>query len=271
MALTWSRSIEWDLEDWRDQAAAGTPIPTCSFLSAPPDRPSSRSSRPRRSAGVRGPDGLPRVRAGNQPGVGHLGRDLRRGASQAAQGLAGPPAPGVLRAGAVYGVARPGPARRERGRRRPNAAARRPSPTPTPRPPPHTSRPHHPFGVQTMARRHSPPTAAAPSLGATRRGPPPQPTRTVAATPGAARSPRAGGYAPRTGSVLGDSLKFGTRFAYSDKRLPKRQESTTKRLPPNRSDRLPATPPPPALAPQRDVRRRPEPARGHRAVAAVQL
>ena len=45
MALTWSRSIEWDVDDWRDQAACTDTDPDLFFPSAAPVRPSSRWDR----------------------------------------------------------------------------------------------------------------------------------------------------------------------------------------------------------------------------------
>ena len=89
VALTWSRTFDWDTDDWRVKPSAERrPRPVLPGR-APPAWRSTRSSGQGRVPGVRGAAAVPRVRPGDEPGVGRVGGDLRGGAPQAPQAVAG--------------------------------------------------------------------------------------------------------------------------------------------------------------------------------------
>ena len=97
MALTWSRSIDWDSDDWRDQAACRDTDPDLFFpvgTTGPAIEQIESAKAVCRECEAQ--SACLEFALDDQPGVRDLGRHLRGGAPQAAQGLAGPPAPGVV-------------------------------------------------------------------------------------------------------------------------------------------------------------------------------
>ena len=87
MALTWSRNIEWDVDDWRDKAACRDTDPDLFFpigSTGPAIEQIESAKTVCTECGAQ--SSCSGVRTGHQPGVGHLGRHLRGGAPQASQG-----------------------------------------------------------------------------------------------------------------------------------------------------------------------------------------
>ena len=92
MALMWNRTVDWDADDWRRSAACRNTEPDLFFPVGTTGPAVDQIDAAKRVCRVvRRARALPRLRAGHQPGVGRMGRHLRGGAPQAAQGLAGRP------------------------------------------------------------------------------------------------------------------------------------------------------------------------------------
>ncbi len=92
MALMWNRTVDWDADDWRRSAACRNTEPDLFFpvgTTGPAVDQIDAAKRVCHACDALGT--VSRLRAGHQPGVGRLGRHVRRRAPQAAQGLAGRP------------------------------------------------------------------------------------------------------------------------------------------------------------------------------------
>ena len=84
MALTWTWSIEWDIEDWRGNAACRDTDPDLFFpVGSTGPAVEQIISAKAVCATCDARDSCLEFAVGHEPGVRHLGRDDRRGKAQA--------------------------------------------------------------------------------------------------------------------------------------------------------------------------------------------
>ena len=92
MALMWNRTVDWDADDWRRSAACRNTEPDLFFpvgTTGPAIDQIEAAKRVCHSCDALEP--CLDFALGHQPGVRRVGRHLRGGAPQAAQGVAGRP------------------------------------------------------------------------------------------------------------------------------------------------------------------------------------